>query len=169
MTLTVGTNSYVSEADSNTYFTTRIDSANWTSATGELKESALVTATQIIDNNAWIGAAVSSTQALAWPRKNAIYFDNRLGHQITFGTSDTPNLVKIAVYEQALHILDNEDLLQGKIQTYESISVGSISLSDSNNDVGRVSITPAYIMKPLRPLIRRGVNVGMGYSWWRTN
>jgi hypothetical protein len=169
MTLTVGTNSYVSETDATTYFETRIDSENWTTATTANKEAALVTATQIIDNNAWIGSAVSSTQALAWPRKNAVYFDNRLGHEITFGNSVTPDLVKTAVYEQALHLIDNEDLLQGKTQTYESISVGSISLSDNNNDVGRASITPAYIMKPLRPLIRRGVNVGMGYSWWRSN
>jgi len=169
MTLTVGTNSYVSEADATTYFETRIDSSNWTSATTANKEAALVTATQLIDNNAWIGYAVSSTQALAWPRKEAVYWDNRLQLEITFTSSETPDLVKTAVYEQALHFIDNEDLLQGKTQTYESISVGSISLSDSNNDVGRTSITPAYIMKPLRPLIRRGVNVGMGTSWWRSN
>ena len=168
MTLVLNTNSYVEVATADTYFVTRIDSATWDAAATSLKEEALVTATQIIDNNPWIGAAVSSSQALAWPRKNAIYFDNRMGQSITVANTVIPNLVKIAVYEQALHMLNNEDLLAETTQTFESISVGSISLSDSNNDVTRTSISPSTVMKPIRPLIRRGAS-GMGSSWWRSN
>jgi hypothetical protein len=168
MPLTVNTNSYVSVSDADTYFETRIDSANWTNAAETLKEDALVTSTQIIDNNPWIGSAVSSSQALAWPRKNAKYYDPRMGQEISISDSTTPDLVKIAVYEQALHLLNNEDLLAQTTQTYESISIGSISLTDSNNDVTRISITPAFVIKPLRPLIRRG-SFGMGSSWWRAN
>jgi hypothetical protein len=168
MALVLNTNSYVEVASADTYFTTRIDSASWDNAAEELKEDALVTATQIIDNNSWIGSAVSPSQALAWPRKNALYYDNRLGQEITFSESEIPNLVKIAVYEQALHLLNNEDLLAQTTQTYESISIGNISLTDSNNDVTRISITPSFVIKPLRPLIRRG-SFGMGSSWWRAN
>jgi len=168
MPLTVNTNSYVSVANADTYFETRIDSANWTSAAETLKEDALVTSTQIIDNNPWIGSAVSSSQALAWPRKNAKYYDPRMGQEISISESEIPDLVKIAVYEQALHLLNNEDLLAQTTQTYESISIGSIKLTDANNDVTRISITPAFVIKPLRPLIRRG-SFGMGSSWWRAN
>jgi hypothetical protein len=168
MALVLNTNSYVTVANAETYFETRIDGANWNSASNELKEEALVTATQIIDNHSWIGSAISSSQALAWPRKNAMYYDARLGMDITFGNSEIPDLVKIAVYEQALHLLNNEDVLAQTTQTFESISVGSISLSDSNNDVTRISITPAFVLKPIRPLIRRG-SYGVGSSWWRAN
>jgi hypothetical protein len=168
MALVLNTNSYVEVATADTYFVTRIDSATWDAAATALKEEALVTATQIIDNNPWIGAAVSSSQALAWPRKNVIYFDNRMGQSITVANTVIPNLVKVAVYEQALHLLNNEDLLAQTVQTFETISVGSISLSDTNGDVTRTSISPNVVMKPLRPLIRRGV-AGMGTSWWRSN
>jgi len=168
MALVLNTNSYVGTADADSYFETRIDSAEWTEATDEIKEQALVTATKLIDDHAWIGSAVSSSQALAWPRKNAIYNDDRLGLQITIAENEVPSRVKTAVYEQALHLLNNEDLLAGTTQTFESISVGSISLSDSNSDVTRTSIKPSVVMKPIRPLIRRG-SVGSGAGWWRAN
>ena len=168
MALVLNTNSYVEVADAITYFETRIDAASWDTATAATRDDSLVTATQLIDNNPWIGAAVSSSQALAWPRKNVIYFDDRMGQSITIANNVIPNVVKVAVYEQALHLLNNEDLLAQTVQTFESISVGSISLSDSNNDVTRTSISPNIVMKPLRPLIRKGVS-GMGTSWWRSN
>jgi len=168
MALVLNTNSYVTIADADAYFETRIDSASWTSAPDSTREEALVTATQIIDNNPWIGSAVSSSQALAWPRRNANYLDNRLGMQIAFSETEIPSLVKVAVYEQALHLLNNEDLVAQTTQTYESISIGSISVSDSNNDVTRISVTPGFVIKPIRPLLRRGVD-GLGASWWRAN
>jgi hypothetical protein len=168
MALVLNTNSYVEIADADTYFETRIDSAEWTSATDEIKEQALVTATQLVDDHAWIGSAVSSSQALAWPRKNAIYIDDRLGLQVTIAQNEIPSRVKTAVYEQALHLVNNEDLLAGTTQTFESISVGSISLTDSNSDVTRTSIKPSVVMRPIRPLLRRGTT-GQGSGWWRAN
>jgi hypothetical protein len=168
MALVLNTNSYVTVTEAESYFETRIDDEKWSSASDSLKNESLVTATQIIDNNPWIGSAVSSSQALAWPRKNAMYYDPRMGFDVTFTNTEVPSLVKIAVYEQALHLLNNEDLLAQTTQTYESISIGNISLSDSNNDVARISITPSFVLKPLRPLIRRG-SQGTGSGWWRAN
>jgi hypothetical protein len=166
MALVLNTNSYVTIAEADTYFETRIDANEFTSASDDLKEEALVTATQLIDNRAWIGIAVSSSQSLAFPRKQATYYDPRMGQDITIADNEIPSQVKIAVYEQALHLLQNEDLLAQKTQTFESISVGSISLSDSNGDVSRTSITPSIVLKPLRPLISRVMNSN---SWWRAN
>ena len=168
MALVLNTNSYVTIAQADSYFETRIDSSEWESSDDETKEQALVTATQLIDERHWIGAAVSSSQALAWPRKDAIYYDPRMGQQITIANDEVPSQVKIAVYEQALHLVQNEDLIAQKVQTFESISVGSIRLTDSNGDVTKTSITPSIIIKPLRPLIRRD-GIGMGGSWWRAN
>lgn len=168
MALVLNTNSYVSIADADTYFETRIDSADWTAAIVEVKEQALVTATALIDDNAWIGSAVSSSQALAWPRKNAIYNDDRLGLQVTIAEDELPSRVKTAVYEQALHLVNNEDVLMGQTQTFESISVGSISLSDSNGDTTKTPIKPSTALKPIRPLIRKG-SMGQGAGWWRAN
>lgn len=169
MALVLNTNSYVTTAEAEAYFETRIDSSEWFDASSDVQEQALVTATQLIDNRPWIGVAVSSSQALAWPRKEAIYYDPRMGQDITIAENAVPPQVKFAVYEQALHLLQNEDLIAQKTQTFESISVGSISLSDSNNDVTKTSITPSVILKPLRPLIKRGQSGALGSSWWRAN
>ena len=168
MPLTVNTNSYVTETEADTYFETRIDSANWTAASTELRESALVTATLLVDDHAWIGAAVSSSQALAWPRNNAIYNDTRMGATITIGKTVVPLQVKEAVYEQALHLVDNEDVLQGQGQTFESISIGSISLSDSNSSAN-IPVKPGLVLKKIRPLLNKAYASGVGSSWWRSN
>jgi hypothetical protein len=169
MALVLNTNSYVEIADADTYFETRIDSANWFDAEDEIKEQALVTATLMVDDNSWIGSAVSSSQALAWPRKNAFYYDTRMGTNITVADSEIPNKVKVAVYEQALHLINNEDVLMGQSQTFESISIGSISLSDSNGDVTRIPKRPAAVLKGIKSLVVRGSGGGMGGSWWRAN
>jgi len=168
MALVLNTNSYVTIADADDYLDSRIDSASWFNSGDEIKEQALVTASLLIDDNPWIGSAVSSSQALAWPRKNAIYTDNRLGLNVTIGVAEVPSRVKVAVYEQALHLINNEDLLAGTTQTFESISVGSISISDSNNDVTRTPIKSTQATKSIKPLLVRG-SVGMGASWWRSN
>lgn len=169
MALVLNTNSYVEIDAADEYFETRIDSANWASTSDEVKEQALVTATQLVDNHPWIGSAVSSTQALAWPRKNATYDDYRLGMVMTVPSGEIPSMVKEAVYEQALHLIDNEDVMNQQTQTYESISIGSISLSDSNGDVGKLSITPSRVRKILKPLLRRGIGGAQGNTWWRAN
>ena len=168
MALVLNTNSYVELTEADDYFETRIDSANWVTAGDEVKEQALVTASLILDESPWIGSAVSSSQALAWPRKNAIYNDNRLGLTVTIADDEVPSRVKTAVYEQALHLIDNEDLLMGKTQTFESISVGSISLSDSNNDVTRTPIKSTQAAKSIKPLLVKG-SLGQGSGWWRAN
>jgi hypothetical protein len=168
MALVLNTNSYVIIADADTYFETRIDNANWFDATDDIKEQALVTATQIVDDNAWIGSAVSSSQALAWPRKNAKYYDSRMGFFVTPSESEIPAMVKTAVYEQALHLVNNEDLLTGQTQTFENISVGSISISDANGDVTRTPIKSSLVIKAIKPLVVKG-STGQGASWWRAN
>jgi len=168
MALVLNTNSYVTVSDADTYMENRIDSANWFTASDEIKEQALITATSLIDDQKWIGYAVSPSQALAWPRKNAIYADDKLGLQVTVPEDEVPNRVKNAVYEQALHLIDNEDLLTLTKQTFESISIGSISISDSNNDVTRVPIKTSMAMRFIRPLIQKGSS-GVGASWWRAN
>jgi hypothetical protein len=168
MALVLNTNSYVEIADADDYLETRIDSATWFDTDDEIKEQALVTATLLIDDNSWIGSAVSSSQALAWPRKNAMYNDARLGLTVTIANDEVPSRVKVAVYEQALHLIDNEDLLMGTTQTFESISVGSISISDSNNDVTRTPIKSTQATKSIKPLLVKG-SVGQGAGWWRAN
>jgi len=165
MALVLGTNTYVTMVEADAYFDTRIDAGAWLNADDDDQESALVTATLLLDENQFIGVAVSSTQSLAWPRKGASTFDPRLGQSITYGETEIPKRMKQAVFEMAYHLLANENLLDNKSQNFEEISIGTITLKDSNNDTTRTPVVPTLVSKYLKPLlVNRGTN-----QWWRAN
>jgi hypothetical protein len=147
------------------YFDTRIDAGAWINAQDDDQESALVTATLLLDENQFIGVAVSSTQSLAWPRKGAYIFDPRLGQEVNFSVTEIPKRMKQAVLEMAYHLLSNENLLDNKTQNFEEISIGTITLKDSNNDTTRTPVVPNLVRKYLKPLL---VNQG-STQWWRAN
>jgi len=165
MALVLGTNTYVTMVEAEAYFDTRIDAGAWINAQDDDQESALVTATLLLDENQFIGVAVSSTQSLAWPRKGASTFDPRLGQSITYGESEIPKRMKSAVLEMAYHLLSNENLLDNKSQNFEEISIGTITLKDSNNDTTRTPMVPSLVKKYLKPLL---INQGSS-QWWRAN
>ena len=65
-------NTYISEANADTYFSDRDDPAAWTGLTSAQKEAALIYATVALDAMfAWSGEITSLTQSLAWPRSGA--------------------------------------------------------------------------------------------------
>lgn len=84
MTLTVedGTglalaDAYVSVADADSYHAERNTSA-WFDATVPVKEAAIRQATTYLDGTfEWVGAIKTLTQALAWPRTDAVGYEGR--------------------------------------------------------------------------------------------
>jgi hypothetical protein len=170
MALIEGTNSYVCLCDADEYFETRIDSSAWHSAEEDDKESALITATQIADENRFLGTAVSLTQNLAWPRKGASYFDPKFGDFITVSETDVPKRMKQAVLELAYELLANENLLNPAIQNFEEITIGPITLKDSDSDgTRRQSRTvPRLYTTLIKPLTVSGQQHGTR-TWWRAN
>lgn len=165
MALEVGTNSYLDRDDADAYIIDRSDAGVWLTASDAEKDAALVTATRFLDDKAWIGQAVSVSQNLGWPRVNAKYYDNRLGLVVELGETDIPENLKRAVAETALYYLQNPGVYQSTATTYESISIGPISLSDSNSKKSNPK-TPAGVMTLLRPLQRKSSVSG---TWWRAN
>ena len=67
MAITVGTNSYISIADADTYFTARLYADDWTGA-DTVKERALNMARRLLDQQDFSGSRTSDDQLLAWPR-----------------------------------------------------------------------------------------------------
>lgn len=165
MALTLNVNSYVTVNEAEDYFDTRIDAGAWHSADADDKESALVTATLILDENQFIGAAVSSTQSLAWPRENAEYFDTKLNLWVEIQSTEVPSRIKLAVYEMAFHLLANQDLLNNTAQTFERIKVGSIELEDNANNYVPPPFMSDIARKFIKPLLLNNNNK----SWWRAN
>jgi hypothetical protein len=158
MALVKGTNSYVTVAEADAYFDDRLNAAAWTSADESTKSKALVTATRLVDDFRWEGAAVSADQALAFPR-NGYYFDPRKGCLASF-PEGTPQKVCDAVCELALHIMEEPDVLSnsGAVQDLQVDTVGLTKISAAPK-------IPYSIKRLLNPLL---VNGGSNV-WWRAN
>ena len=68
MAVVVGTNSYISNTDADTYFDDALHGADWVSATETTQDQALVTAFRMLDRQTWEGAKTVSAQAQEFPR-----------------------------------------------------------------------------------------------------
>lgn len=66
---------YLSSADANAYFSTKMYTRFWDNASEDLRRKACVEATRILDRLAYIGIKSDPAQIHQWPRK--IYLDNQ--------------------------------------------------------------------------------------------
>jgi hypothetical protein len=166
MALEVNFNSYVDVEEAEVYFETRLDVPAWHEADDEDRESALVTATQLIDELAFRGTMTSLSQSLAWPRSNVSYFSRKAGQVVDVPSNVVPEQVKVAVFEQALHLLTNQDLLNANDQTFERIKVGPIEIADNTSNYSRPSLVSPRTRTILRDLL---ASRDTDRSWWRAN
>ena len=104
MALVVGTDSYLSLVDANTYWSNR-NSTTWADASDEVKEKALREATQYIDGAYEFVGTQILTNVLAFPRDDVeIYEGNFAG--ITYDNTTIPPQVQDACAELAFNALD---------------------------------------------------------------
>ena len=128
-------NSYISEADCDTYHSDRGNTA-WTGTTA-VKEAALIKAAQYIDGryrSRWKGIPLTSVQALCWPREDI--YDER-DEEI----EGIPQRLKYAVCEAAIRALTedlNPDLERGGRIKREK--VGPLDTEYADNAPARTSM-----------------------------
>ena len=163
MALLKGTNSYVTTAEADAYFLDRIDVADWSAATPEVKDRALVTATTILENIAWAGSVVSDTQSLAFPRSGH-YFDPRLGSNTSFDEETVPDRIVKATMELAYHLILNDGLLDSE-GSVKDLTVGGSQSGIVLKSIRKPSILPPMVNNLIQPIrVNNGAN-----SWWRSN
>jgi hypothetical protein len=158
MAITKGVNTYATLAEAYEYLKYRLDTTQWDSADELRRESALVTATDIIDTRRWVGTLVSESQSLAFPRIGE-YYDPFSGYIVKLSTT-IPTRIFEATCELAYHLLLNEDV-SNDVGTVENVQIGSVTLSNVKN----ADIMPSLVVQKLRPLMANGG----AYSWWRAN
>lgn len=96
MTIVVGTNTYISVADADLYFTTRYNSSFWISLDNATKEALLVSATRSLDLYCdWSGYKTDENQPLQFPRNN----------------EEIPEAIKIAQCEISFSIYDSDSVI----------------------------------------------------------
>ncbi len=150
-------NCYVTLDDATAYFDTRVNSSNWFDLSVKDQERALITATRIINSLNFVGSVVSQDQPLAFPRTGE-YFDASKGMIIEF-TDIVPERVLNAVYELAIHLVVNNEILE-ETGSVEELRVGSIMIKNIRNPA-KTNDTVKNLLKPL-------LNNASG-MWWRAN
>ena len=156
--------SYISEADVDTYFSVRGNPSTWTAATTPEKEAALRRGAQYLDAQyglRWLGARTNETQALNWPRAGIVDQDG-------FAIDDDamPQALLDASAEAALRHLGEDDGLLPDVDEpgieREKIKAGpvesDVTYAGSNTGLKRFTL----IDKLLAPLISGGTRVDRG-------
>lgn len=102
-------NSYLTVAAADDLANLYLGTLNWASAATDNKGRALIMATRYLDELGYIGTKASTTQALAWPRKEASCGD------WNFTSSEIPQPIKQATFDLAEYLLGtgNGDVLLG--------------------------------------------------------
>lgn len=95
-------NSYVTLAEANAYFATRVGGEAWSELDETDAENALITATAQLEMRKYVGGKTTSTQALKWPRWGIEDED-----AISYASDAIPARVKQACFELALYLAVN--------------------------------------------------------------
>ncbi len=105
MSLTVGTNTYISADDAETYFSETLRLEDWYNVTDRI--NALVYACRLLESRViWFGTKTSSDQALQWPRRSLL---DPYGNAVDNDT--TPSSVQYVQCELALYLASNDPML----------------------------------------------------------
>ena len=136
-------NSYLTLAAAQTLidgFVEDDDVVAWGTATTDQKNRALVSATQRLDRERFLGAKATDTQALQWPRTGvrkpdtyintyAVGFPFRITTDY-FTDTEIPTQVQYAQAVLAVYLNSNKDgLALTGLEDYKSVSIGSLSVT----------------------------------------
>lgn len=100
----------------------------WSSATEANKIKALITATNGLETLKWTGSRSSTTQALAWPRKEASCGDK------TIDDDEIPRELELATFDLANALLGDPTLLRS------SSSKQALVTGIPNRDLKRIKL-----------------------------
>jgi hypothetical protein len=125
--------SYSSVADADQYIDDIGGNSTWASASTSDKELALIQGSQYLDlkyTRNWLGARVSGTQALAWPRESVnidghLRNSNEIPANLKYATSE---LAVIWLVGSKADLFVDETAPAGPIKS-ENVSIGSISVN----------------------------------------
>jgi hypothetical protein len=158
MALAKGTNSYATVAEADEYFADRLDVVAWSGANSTEKAKALVTATMYLDQETWLGAAVSASQDLAFPR-TGVYFDPKVGAEVALDT-EYPKRLTLALFELAYHFLNNDGILDSTGEV-TNLEIASISLTK----IKSVPKIPLFVRNIISCMLLNGGSNAV----WRAN
>lgn len=148
VTLTVGTNTYITLADADTYFANRLYSTAWTGATDDDCSRALIMATKAIDRCFLKGKRKAEGQTLAFPRcyrydtRYAAYYNTLTPNLYEDGwycESDITSTIEDACCEEALELL-KQGATGGMRKRLQAEGVTAVTVMGVSETYGRKTI-----------------------------
>jgi hypothetical protein len=100
-------NSYITVATGDDLANVYLGTLAWSSASADNKGRALIMATRYLDELSWIGTRATTTQALDWPRLDAVCCER------SWSSSEIPQPVKQACFDLAEALISAPTLLGG--------------------------------------------------------
>jgi hypothetical protein len=110
-------NSYLTLSEAQNYADRDVNNADWDNATDDQRTRALLTATRNLDLVGFVGERATTTQALAWPRKNFRTTEK------TYTDTEIPAEIKQATWELA-NALIRDILITGQTAGSTSLIPG---------------------------------------------
>ena len=132
------------------------DVTAWASSTTDQKNRALFSATQRIDRERFLGARVTSTQALQWPRTGVRKPDTYINTYATgfpfristdyFAETEIPEQVKKAQVILAVYLNNNRDGLGlSGLEDYKNVKIGTLEATPNfYGSVGADRVPPLF-------------------------
>ncbi len=114
--LVVGTNSYASQADADTYFANSTRATTWSAFTSDQKDEGLIDATRLLERLSWQGTKTNPSQTLEFPRDGLVDCNGE-------PVSSAESLIQIseAEFEYAIAILSDSSVLTSTDVTGKNI------------------------------------------------
>lgn len=132
-------NSYITVAEANTYYTDHMKYDQWDSISDADKSTALVMATMYLDQYfIWNGTRTTSTQALCWPRYEVVDIEN----DDDIENDEIPTNLKRAISEMALHLVENRQF--ESVPEVEEFELSKLKIKIRNNQ-NKGSIIPEIV------------------------
>lgn len=140
-------NSYATVTAFSDYFGGRLDVSEASAAATLTLQQALVMATYRLDAEEYVGAAVTQTQALRWPR-HYVWMTNGLEYE---DETVIPTRIQNATFELALVLLrDGTWLADTGIEQYQHVQIGPLSVTPRTDR--RANALPAHVARLLSGL-----------------
>ena len=145
-----GTNatSFVTLADSNTYFTDRLGTTTWTATSDADKQKGLIMSSRYLDQLAYRGERTSRTQALSFPRRylpdpdsSDLYWGQNIRLRSGYMDEDTiPNRITYATCELAQLLIASPSLVDDpSLRQFKELEVtGVVKLVINGTSLERV-------------------------------
>jgi hypothetical protein len=136
-------NSYAAVAEADDFFAARYGAEAWAALDNTVKESLLITATNVLDTFTYGGLRTVRTQPLKWPRQ-LIYTDEG---QLLSALS-VPTQVKAALFEMAYWkwTEDERPATDAELQQLKASKVGPLDYTFKEG----VALIPAIVLNLIR-------------------